>query len=225
MGLLNDVRFYLMIALAVLFLLVVAMCSSAYDTSPDGHATSGVMNESNMAEGSNAASGSDDSADAGKDEEAAEQAMEETSAEAATEETDAQKTEGEEAETQGLMAETETASGTDNAEQEGTTETAGSETAGSEEDTDATAMEEQSSDSEQMAESGTEADMAKESDMPDSESPGASAFELSALADSGEMLPDFATDLDNLKSDLGRYTGRLEEAKGLFGKMKEMVGQ
>ena len=38
MGLLNDVRFYLMVALAVLFLLVVAMCSSAYDSDPDGHA-------------------------------------------------------------------------------------------------------------------------------------------------------------------------------------------
>jgi len=44
MGLLNDIRFYLMAALAVLFLLMVAMCSSAYDSSTDGHANSGVNN-------------------------------------------------------------------------------------------------------------------------------------------------------------------------------------
>jgi len=44
MGLLNDIRFYLMAALAVLFLIIVAMCSSAYDGSTDGHADSGVKN-------------------------------------------------------------------------------------------------------------------------------------------------------------------------------------
>ena len=42
MSLLNDVRFYLMIAIAALFLIVVGMCSSAYDSDPDGHASSGV---------------------------------------------------------------------------------------------------------------------------------------------------------------------------------------
>ena len=44
MGLINDARFYLMIALAALFLIVVAMCSSTQHAGTDAHTTSGVNN-------------------------------------------------------------------------------------------------------------------------------------------------------------------------------------
>jgi len=46
MGLINDARFFLMIALAALFLIVVAMCSSAQHPGTDAHTTSGVTNDS-----------------------------------------------------------------------------------------------------------------------------------------------------------------------------------
>ena len=51
------------------------------------------------------------------------------------------------------------------------------------------------------------------------------AFELSELASSGEMLPDFGTDLSNLKSDMGRFSGRVDEATGLFDQVKEMIAK
>lgn len=51
------------------------------------------------------------------------------------------------------------------------------------------------------------------------------AFELSELASTGEMLPDFGTDLGNLKSDMGRFSGRVDEATGLFEQVKEMISK
>ena len=51
------------------------------------------------------------------------------------------------------------------------------------------------------------------------------AFELSELAGTGEILPDFGTDLGNLKSDMGRFSGRVDDATGLFDKVKEIIAK
>ena len=48
---------------------------------------------------------------------------------------------------------------------------------------------------------------------------------MSELANSGEMLPDFGTDLGNLKSDMSRFSGRVDDATGLFDKVKEAIAE
>ena len=52
-----------------------------------------------------------------------------------------------------------------------------------------------------------------------------SPFELSPLADSGQAVPDLQSDIGNLKTDFGRFTGRVDGATGMFEKVKEAIGQ
>jgi len=190
MGLLNDVRFYLMVALAILFLIVMAMCSSAYDTGTDRHADAGVGHSDSQA--------AEDS--------------EEMAAESTAQE------EGEATETQSLVSNTETAE--EAATEEVTTEEAVTEevavaTEETTESTDAAAQETTAeTNTEEMTEVETEAVMVE-----------VSPFELSPLADSGQAVPDLQSDIGNLKTDFGRFTGRVDGATGMFEKVKEAIGQ
>ena len=121
MGLINDARFYLMIALAALFLIVVAMCSSTQHGGTDAHMTSGVTNSSTAS----ADAASDDGEtvmeenadqDANAEADDAENKMEETAeAETATD-------------TQALVA-TDTATSTEDMQAANTTEEAATEEA------------------------------------------------------------------------------------------------
>ena len=243
MGLINDARFYLMIALAALFLIVVAMCSSTQHGGTDAHMTSGVTNSSTAS----ADAASDDGEtvmeenadqDANAEADDAENKMEETvEAETATD-------------TQALVA-TDTATSTEdmqaaNTTEEAATEEATEDAATAEEGTEETAAEEAAEATEDAAtteeaseEAATEDAAAADStenadtDAASSESTTESvamsaeveAFELSELASTGEMLPDFGTDLGNLKSDMGRFSGRVDEATGLFEQVKEMISK
>ena len=84
------------------------------------------------------------------------------------------------------------------------------------ESTDAAAQETtaETSTEEEMTEVDTEAVMVE-----------VSPFKLSPLADSGQVLPDLQSDIGNLKSDFGRFTGRVDSANGMFEKVKEVIGQ
>ena len=236
MGLINDARFYLMIALAALFLIVVAMCSSTQHGGTDAHMTSGVTNSSTTS----ADAASDDGEtvmeenadqDANAEADDAENKMEETAeAETATD-------------TQALVA-TDTATSTEdmqaaNTTEEAATEEATEDAATAEEGTEETAAAEATEDAATTEEAATEDAAAADStenadtDAASSESTAENvamsaeveAFELSELASTGEMLPDFGTDLGNLKSDMGRFSGRVDEATGLFEQVKEMISK
>ena len=240
MGLINDARFYLMIALAALFLIVVAMCSSTQHGGTDAHMTSGVTNSSTAS----ADAASDDGEtvmeenadqDANAEADDAENKMEETAeAETATD-------------TQALVA-TDTATSTEDMQAANTTEEAATEEAtedaataeeGAEEAAAAEATEDAATTEEATEEAATEDAAAADStenadtDAASSESTTENvamsaeveAFELSELASTGEMLPDFGTDLGNLKSDMGRFSGRVDEATGLFEQVKEMISK
>lgn len=191
MGLLNDVRFYLMVALAILFLIVMAMCSSAYDTGTDRHADAGVGHSDSQA--------AEDS--------------EEMAAESTAQE------EGEATETQSLVSNTETAEEAATQEvattEEAVTEEVAVATEETTESTDAAAQETTAeTNTEEMTEVETEAVMVE-----------VSPFELSPLADSGQAVPDLQSDIGNLKTDFGRFTGRVDGATGMFEKVKEAIGQ
>ena len=235
MGLINDARFYLMIALAALFLIVVAMCSSTQHGGTDAHMTSGVTNSRTAS----ADAASDDGEarmkeNAGQDANAeaddAENKMEETvEAETATD-------------TQALVA-TDTATSTEDMQAANTTEEAATEEAtedtttaeeGAEEATEDAATTEEATE-EAATEDAAAADSTENADTDAASSESTTenvamsaeveAFELSELASTGEMLPDFGTDLGNLKSDMGRFSGRVDEATGLFEQVKEMISK
>ena len=240
MGLINDARFYLMIALAALFLIVVAMCSSTQHGGTDAHMTSGVTNSSTT------------SADAAVDD--GEARMEENAGQDANAEADDAENKMEETveaetatDTQALVA-TDTATSTEDMQAANTTEEAATEEAtedtttaeeGAEEAAAAEATEDAATTEEATEEAATEDAAAADStenadtDAASSESTTENvamsaeveAFELSELASTGEMLPDFGTDLGNLKSDMGRFSGRVDEATGLFEQVKEMISK
>ena len=217
MGLLNDVRFYLMVALAALFLIVVGMCSSAYEAEPDGHASSGVTHSSTEAV-----------ADANTE---AAEVKEVVEAEAtATESASAANAEAASTET----ASTETESNTTaNAVALSATAAATTAVAATSEESAAEATESAATDAtgdaaQSTAEATTETAMAEtatataEATMTEIKVEG---FELSELASSGELVPDFATDLGNLKTDMGRFSGRVNEATGMFDKIREIIAR
>jgi len=194
MGLLNDIRFYLIAALAVLFLIIVAMCSSAYDGSTDGHADSGVKNsDSTTISAENSATAEDESKEEAKVEEVAAeveapQVENETVEEVATEEVETNE-ETATAEVQAVVSDVQ---------ETATAQTAEASTAESEEATEtATAS----------AESAVASTVEK--------------FELTPLTDTGDVVPDFNNNIGILKSDLGRYGSRLEEAQKAIEKLKE----
>ena len=211
MGLINDARFYLMIALAALFLIVVAMCSSTQHGGTDAHMTSGVTNSSTAS----ADPASDDGEtmmeenadqDANAEADDAENKMEETAeAETATD-------------TQALVA-TDTATSTEDMQAANTTDEADTEEATEDAATEdaAAADSTENADTDAASSESTTENVAMSAEVE--------AFELSELASTGEMLPDFGTDLGNLKSDMGRFSGRVDEATGLFEQVKEMISK
>ena len=126
-----------------------------------------------------------------------------------------------------------------NTTEEAATEEATEDAATAEEGTEETAAAEATEDAATTEEAATEDAAAADStenadtDAASSESTTESvamsaeveAFELSELASTGEMLPDFGTDLGNLKSDMERFSGRVDEATGLFEQVKEMISK
>jgi len=198
MGLLNDIRFYLMAALAVLFLIIVAMCSSAYDGSTDGHADSGVnkSQDSTMSAESGAKAEADKVAaevEAPKVENAAVETKEVETKAAETEEVVAKEVETTavektEPEVQAIASDVK----------ETATATADASTATTEEATETATT---------TVESAVVSTVDK--------------FELTPLTDTGEAVPDFNNNIGILKSDLGRYGNRLEEAQKAIEKLKE----
>jgi len=239
MGLINDARFYLMIALAALFLIVVAMCSSTQHGGTDAHMTSGVTNSSTT------------SADAAVDDGEAE--MEENAGQDANAEADDAENKMEETaeaetatDTQALVA-TDTATSTEDMQAANTTEETATEEAtedaataeeGAEEAATVEATEDAATTEEATEEAATEDAAADSTENADTDAASSEsttenvamsaeveAFELSELASTGEMLPDFGTDLGNLKSDMGRFSGRVDEATGLFEQVKEMISK
>lgn len=207
MGLLNDVRFYLMVALAILFLLVVAMCSSAYDPDPDGHASSGVTQGSTAGDDVASVEATDQSAD--KVVEEAGTAAESTTVEETTEvaETETTATQAVAATATAAVAATAVAA-TDSEANEATTEA----------ETSADA-------SEGTGDSATESATVAENTEATMTEIKVEAFQLSELANSGESVTDFGTDLGNLKSDMGRFSGRVDEATSMFDKVREMIAK
>ena len=227
MGLLNDVRFYLMVALAALFLIVVGMCSSAYEAEPDGHASSGVTHSSTEA----VADANTEAAEVKEVVEAEATATESASAanaEAASTETASTET----ASTETASTETESNT-TANAVALSATAAATTAVAATSEESAAEATESAATDAtgdaaQSTAEATTETAMAEtatataEATMTEIKVEG---FELSELASSGELVPDFATDLGNLKTDMGRFSGRVNEATGMFDKIREIIAR
>ena len=196
MGLLNDVRFYLIVALAILFLIVMAMCSSAYDTGEDRHANAGVEH-------------SDGQMDAKDSEQVAEES------EATTE-----------GETQALISNTETAE-TKVEEVVAATEETTESTDAAAEETEAVTEEAANDQATDASAEATETEEVAQADVASTPETlvEVSPFKLSPLADSGEMLPDLQTDIENLKGDFGRFNGRVADATGMFDKVKEAMSK
>lgn len=202
MGLLNDVRFYLMIAIAALFLIVVGMCSSAYDSGTDEHQGSDVSHSDTD---SNEGHGDTDTA---MDADVEDPKEEDASAENAT---DAVVTDESTTETGSMAgsvatdaASTAMAADTQDTDSANTTESSATETEAAQEDETGTSTE-----STAMAASGMAMSTMKKK-----------GFELSELANTGEKIPDLATDLGNLKSDISRYSDRINEMTGMIDKLK-----
>jgi len=191
MGLLNDIRFYLMAALAVLFLIIVAMCSSAYDGSTDGHADSGVKNSQD------ASTSAESGATAEVDKVAAE--VEESKVEnVAVEAKEVEEVVAKEVETAAVEeTQAEVQAVASDVQETATASTEASTTTTEEATETATAN----------VESAVGSTVDK--------------FELTPLTDTGEAVPDFNNNIGILKSDLGRYGNRLEEAQKAIEKLKE----
>lgn len=199
MGLFNDVRFYLMAALAVLFLLVVAMCSTAYDADPDGHADSGVKHETTTA-------GAGANTEEAQTETTAAVAEPVKAAEPVTAVAEV-KEEVEEVAQVEEVVEAETAV----------------ETATESEGAEATATETEGTEATTTEAEGTEATATETTAETTTMEINREPFELAPLATSGEIIPDFGTDLGNLKVDMSKYSGRVDGTTGLLGAVKEVL--
>lgn len=201
MALLNDVRVYAMVALTVLVLLVLAMCSGNHDNGPDKHASTAARDTKVQA---------DKMIDAAPNTKDDKQAVTEqnTSRAAATNSADSQTN----VETKSLVS-----AAISTSENSITTENAAA-------NAETAALDASITDASITAESNTAA--AQLTGVARAESKNASAiiepFELTPLSDTGEKLPDLQTDIENFKTDIERYNARIQSTNSLLENNEEV---